>query len=59
TKDTRQDIAFVREAKSGGWRNKLSPGAVRTIEQAWGTTMKELGYDLGMDTDAKRELVKG
>jgi UDP-glucose 6-dehydrogenase len=27
TKDTRQ------EAKSGGWRNKLSASAVRTIEQ--------------------------
>jgi Sulfotransferase domain len=59
TKDTRQDIAFVREAKSGGWQKKLSPGAVRTIEQAWGTTMKELGYDLVMDGDADRELVKG
>ncbi len=59
TKDTRQDIAFVREAKSGGWRNKLSAGAVRTIEQAWGTTMKELGYDLVMDADADRELVQG
>jgi hypothetical protein len=59
TKDTRQDIAFVREAKSGGWRNKLSPRAVRTIEQAWGTTMKELGYDLVIDADADRELVKG
>jgi hypothetical protein len=46
TKDTRQDIPFVREAKSGGWRKKLSTTAVRTIEQAWGTTMKELGYEL-------------
>jgi hypothetical protein len=59
TKDTRQDISFVREAKAGGWRNKLSASAVRTIEQAWGTTMKELGYDLVMDADAHYELVKG
>jgi hypothetical protein len=59
TKDTRQDIPFVREAKSGGWRKKLSPAAVRTIEQAWGTTMKEMGYDLVMDANADRELVKG
>jgi hypothetical protein len=59
TKDTRQDIPFVREAKSGGWRKKLSPAAVRTIEQAWGTTMKEMGYDLVMDANADHELVKG
>jgi len=59
TKDTRQDIPFVREAKSGGWRKKLSATAVRTIEQAWGATMKELGYDLVMDANSKQELVKG
>jgi len=59
TKDTRQDIPFVREAKSGGWRNKLSPAAVHTIEQAWGPTMKELGYDLVTETSSEPELVKG
>jgi Sulfotransferase domain len=59
TKDTRQDIPFVREAKSGGWRNKLSPAAVQTIERAWGPTMKELGYDLVTETSSERELVKG
>jgi hypothetical protein len=59
TKDTRQDISFVREAKSGGWRNKLSAGAVATIEKAWGATMKEFGYELVMEAKAKRELVKG
>jgi hypothetical protein len=45
-KNSRQDILFVREAKSGGWKNKLSTAAVRTIEQAWGPTMMELGYEL-------------
>ena len=59
TKDTRQDIPFVREAKSGGWRNKLSANAVRSIEQAWGGTMKELGYDLVMDASPAGELVRG
>ncbi len=59
TKGTRQDIPFVREAKSGGWRNKLSPAAVRTIERAWGSTMKEFGYDLVTDARSERELVKG
>lgn len=46
TKHTRQDIRFVREAKSGGWQTKLSPWAVEQIERAWGTTMQELGYQL-------------
>jgi hypothetical protein len=46
TKDTRRDIPFVREAKSGGWRTKLPNSAVHTIERAWGATMKELGYEL-------------
>jgi glycosyltransferase involved in cell wall biosynthesis len=57
TKDSRQDIPFVREAKAGGWRTKLSRSAVRTIEEAWGTTMKALGYDLVMDADTDRELL--
>lgn len=58
TKDSRQDIPFVREAKSGGWRKKLSATSVRTIEQAWGATMKELGYGLVMDSEADRALVR-
>jgi hypothetical protein len=59
TKGTRQDIPFVREAKAGGWRKKLTPASIRTIEDAWGVTMKELGYDLVMDSNADRELVQG
>jgi hypothetical protein len=58
TKDTRQDIPFVREAKSGGWRKKLSAESVRTIELVWGKTMKELGYDLVMETQADPELMR-
>lgn len=46
TKDSRQDIPFVREAKSGGWREKLSDASVRLIEDAWGASMHELGYEL-------------
>jgi len=49
TRGTRQDIAFVRQAKSGGWRSELSAPLVRTIEQAWGATMKNLGYELLVD----------
>ena len=46
TKGTRQDLPFIRDAKSGGWQSKLSPASVRMIEQAWGATMKEFGYAL-------------
>jgi len=46
TKRTRADIPFVREAKSGGWRKHLSEASVSKIEQAWGKTMQELGYEL-------------
>ncbi len=59
TKGTRQDIPFVREAKAGGWRKTLTPAAVQTIEDAWGPTMKELGYELVKDCTADRELVQG
>jgi len=58
TSTTRQDIPFVREAKAGGWKNKLSATAVRTIEQAWGRTMKELGYELVTETASQHELVR-
>jgi hypothetical protein len=58
TRNSRQDIRFVREAKSGGWREKLSATAVRTIEEAWGPTMKELGYDLVVDAEPDRALVR-
>jgi hypothetical protein len=44
TKKSRQDIRFVREAKSGGWRDKLPAASVQAIEHAWGATMRELGY---------------
>jgi estrone sulfotransferase len=46
TKDGRQDIPFVREATSGGWRKRLSETSVRVIEQAWGPAMQSLGYEL-------------
>ena len=58
TRSTRQDIPFVREAQSGGWRNKLSAKAIKTIEDAWGATMKEVGYELAMETKSDCELVK-
>jgi len=46
TRDSRQDISFVREAKSGAWRKQLSDNSVRIIEDVWRSTMQSLGYEL-------------
>jgi Sulfotransferase domain len=46
TRATRQDKPFVRSAKTGEWRNVLSPRAVYCIEGAWGELMQRLGYIL-------------
>jgi hypothetical protein len=54
TKNSRQDIPFVRDAKSGGWRKKLSENSVAMIEQAWGTTIKRLGYQLTTEPKLNR-----
>jgi hypothetical protein len=43
-KSSREDIPFVRAAKSGQWRTELAPEAARQIEAAWGAVMRELGY---------------
>jgi len=46
TKETRQDIPFVRSAKSGDWRTELTESCVVEIERAWGRIMEHLGYPL-------------
>jgi hypothetical protein len=46
TKDTRQDVPFVRSAKAGGWRTGLTESAVAQLEAAWGHLMTHLGYEL-------------
>ncbi|MFZ1919686.1 MAG: sulfotransferase domain-containing protein [Terriglobales bacterium] len=46
TKNTVQDIPFVRAAKSGGWKESLPRDAVEQIEVAWFPLMNFLGYDL-------------
>ena len=48
TKDTRQDIPFVRSAKSGDWRAELPESCVVEIERAWGNIMQRLRYPLVM-----------
>jgi hypothetical protein len=46
TKNRRQDIPFVRVAKSGGWKTMLPTVSVANIESAWGPVMKTVGYEL-------------
>ena len=46
TKNTRQDIAFVRAAKAGGWRESLPEACALRIEQAWSRWIQWLGYEL-------------
>jgi len=46
TKDTRQDLPFVRTAKSGNWRSDMPDSSVAAIEAAWGPLMQWLGYEL-------------
>jgi len=45
TKDTRQDIPFVRAAKAGGWRSALPEESVARIDEAWGHLIRWLGYE--------------
>jgi hypothetical protein len=54
TKNTRQEIPFVRAAKSGGWKESLPSHAVEEIEIAWSPLMNFLGYELqSRELDAK------
>lgn len=46
TKNTRQDIAFVRAAKAGGWRESLPEECAVRLERAWGHLIQWIGYDL-------------
>lgn len=46
TKNTRQNIPFVREAKSGAWKETLSQQSAEQIELAWAPLLNFLGYEL-------------
>ncbi|MGA7446059.1 MAG: sulfotransferase domain-containing protein [Terriglobales bacterium] len=46
TRETRKDIPFVRQAKSGQWRTALSAKSIAEIESAWGHLMRLTGYEL-------------
>jgi Sulfotransferase domain len=50
TRETRKDIPFVRQAKSGQWRTALSANSIAEIESAWGHLMRLTGYELASIT---------
>jgi hypothetical protein len=54
SKGTRQEIPFVRSARSGGWKTALSKNAVAEIEAAWGPLMDRLGYERSADSTASQ-----
>ena len=45
TKNSRQDMAFVRSGKAAGWREELSPELAELIYETWQEQMNELGYE--------------
>ena len=60
TKNTRQDIPFVRAASSGGWKKSLPESAVADLETAWGPLMQWLGYEpavIRSTTNVSREPI--
>ena len=52
TKNKRSDIPFVRTAAAGLWKTKLPPSSIAEIESAWGSLMKNLGYELANSSSA-------
>jgi hypothetical protein len=50
TKQTRSDKPFVRTANAGGWKSVLSKKSVAQIESGWGEIMRNLGYDLSIES---------
>jgi hypothetical protein len=52
-KGSRQDMAFIRTAKSGGWRSDLPEPLVESIESAWAPVMRYLGYELQFSRHAR------
>ncbi len=42
--DMRQDLSFIRSARSGEGREKLNSVSLAKLETAWGETMAGLGY---------------
>ena len=53
TRQTRQDIPFVRAAKAGNWRSELPAESVALIEAAWAPLMRRLGYELFLEAPSE------
>jgi Sulfotransferase domain len=49
TRETRQDVAFVREARAGGWKSALPADSVSEMEGAWAPLFRWLGYELSTE----------
>jgi hypothetical protein len=58
TRETRQDMQYIRSAKSGGWKAQLPEASVAKIESAWGGLMKELGYELTVPALAQAGMLR-
>lgn len=60
TKDKRSDIPFIGSAVAGKWKSKLPAAAVAEIEEAWGSLMVTLGYELtttpSRDADSSHDV---
>ena len=55
TRDTRQDMPFIRAATNDQWRTVLPPVSVERIEAAWSGLMQILGYELACVPAERRE----
>ena len=53
TRNTRQDIPFVRTAKAGNWQSGLPAEAIALLENAWGPLMRWLGYETTHDPNTE------
>ena len=47
--DEAGSIRFTRKGVVGDWRNELSPGSVKLIEERYGRLMVSLGYELSFE----------
>jgi hypothetical protein len=52
TKETRQDVPFVREARAGGWKSALPASSIAEIELAWGPLLRRLKYEVSQPVAA-------
>ncbi len=54
-KSTGEDGRFVRKGSVGGWRNKLTEGQLKVIDEYAGDMLARLGYDLGTNPEQQAQ----